>query len=94
MKVITILGLEVEDFKVGYRMDILDLDTKMQSEVCVYLVNNVDGIVYFYYEEDPEESDYFCIDDLSVSGVFGTWVRKQVLRLYDENKQTIWSCPF
>lgn len=94
MKVVTILGLETNDFKVGYTMDIIYLETGQTAKCCVYLVNDVDDIVYFYYVEDPEDNDYICIDDLSVNGVFGEWVRKQILRLYDENGQTIWSHPF
>lgn len=94
MKVVTILGLETNDFKVGYTIDILCLDIGQTVKCCVYCVNDVDDIVYFYNVDDPVENEYVCIDDLSPNGIFGEFVQKQILRLYDENGQTIWSHPF
>lgn len=94
MKIVTVLGLETKDFKSGYTIDIMFLDIGEIIKVCVYCVNDVDDIVYFYDVNDPEDNGYICINDLSLNGEFGEFTRQKILRLYDENGQTIWAHPF
>ena len=94
MKIVVFVALETKDFKVDYTMDIVYSDTGQTVKACVYCVNDVDEVVYFYNVDNPEENDYICIEDLTVNGVYGTFVQKQILHLYDENGQTIWSYPF
>ena len=97
MRTVTIFALGIEDFKVGHRMTLISCEGNQtqQSCVCVYFVNEIDEIVYFYDIEEPDITGYFSIGDLSSNGIISDGYQKtQIIQLYNEKGKTIWSRPF